>query len=353
MTGERKALRALIADGVSLERAQGIGTNLSLVVDTLHRRGRVHGGLHPGVVTVADDDTVALADGAEELDSTLAVLEELAAHRTESEIPLERLAYQSPEQLKGQEPSTASDIFSVGCMLYELTTGRPPFSGSTRESLIADVCLAQPVDVLEHAPSLPRAFARAIHKCLELRPADRLASLETLVTELDAIGRPPHKHRTTQKTEAVPSSLVQEPEAFDDVTDDSVPAELLPSERAPDYPVPARRAPRADPSVHRLRAAVVALAVIAVAGVGAAVYLGLKAPAEETSASTVDPNTLLVVPMEVRGDNGGADFLGRAFAEAIAVNLALDGTLKVLPVPTEAELTRAGSLERPGLARKT
>lgn len=337
MARDRKPLRTVIAEGLAPERALGIGMNLALVVGSLHRRGRVHGGLHPGLVQVGEDDTIAFDDGSDDLDPTLAVLEELAGHRAEGEA-LERLAYQSPEQLKGAPPQPSSDVFSVGCILYEMVTGRPPFRGETREALIADVSLASPVDVLELAPEVSRAFARAIHTCLELRPADRFASMEVLADELDRITGPRAKHRTTVKTEPVSSSLVSEPDAFDDLPDD-----ILPS---------ARPAPIEAISPTRFRIAVAGLSLVAVLAIAIAVYLGARSRVP-TAAVTVDPDTLLVVPMEVRGETEGADYLGRAFAEAIAINLALDGTLKVLPVPTEDELTRAGSLERASLARKT
>ncbi len=350
MARDRKALRPLIADGIAPERALGIGMNLALVVGSLHSRGRIHGSLHPGMITVGDDDTVALDDGSDELDPTLAVLEELAGHRADADTPLDRLAYQSPEQLRGTAPQPTSDVFSVGCILYEMVTGRPPFSGETREALIADVSLASPVDVLELAPQVSRAFARAIHSCLELRPSDRFASLDALADELQGVTGPRAKHRTTVKTQPVSSTLVSEPDAFDDVPDD-----LLPSAR-PDTFSPAETAPPPAPVAasvpSRLRLAVFALALLAVASVSVAVYLGTRGP-PVAPAVAVDSDTLLVVPMEVRGENSGADYLGRAFAEAIAINLALDGTLKVLPVPTEDELTKVGSLQRATLARKT
>ncbi|MEM6732890.1 MAG: hypothetical protein AAF658_15145, partial [Myxococcota bacterium] len=248
--------------------------------------------------------------------------------------------------------------------LYTMATGTPPFSGTSREAIIADVSLATYRDVLELAPKTPRALARVIHQCLEPRPEDRYDSLEQLADALDGILNPKAKHRTTMKTGVVSSKLVDEPEAFDDV-----PGDLLPS--APDpkiepvAPPPAtpaatskpRAAVRVEPvqrAMTQLRVAVVGLTAIALTAIVTAVYFGTRAPAGPSeNASAPDPETLLVTPMEIRGQSEGAEFLGRAFAEAVAINLALDGTLKVLPVPTEAELTSSGSLERAGLARRT
>ena len=97
------------------------------------------------------------------------------------------LFYMAPETLEGKEADARSDIFSFGAMLYEMATGRRPFTGTSQASLIASIMKEVPGSVMDSQPSMPLALDRLIKKCLAKDPDDRWQSTQDLADELDWI----------------------------------------------------------------------------------------------------------------------------------------------------------------------
>ena len=84
--------------------------------------------------------------------------------------------YFSPEQARGETATAASDLYSVGCVLYEMLTGRMPFEGETQVSLAMQHLQAEPRPVRELAPEVSAAVAAVVHKALAKDPAARYPS---------------------------------------------------------------------------------------------------------------------------------------------------------------------------------
>ena len=84
--------------------------------------------------------------------------------------------YFSPEQARGETATAASDLYSVGCVLYEMLTGRMPFEGETQVSLAMQHLQAEPRPVRELAPEVSAAVAAVVHKALAKDPAVRYPS---------------------------------------------------------------------------------------------------------------------------------------------------------------------------------
>jgi hypothetical protein len=93
------------------------------------------------------------------------------------------LQYMAPEQLQGKDTDARSDIFSFGCVLYELFTGRCAFDGSDSASIIAAILKEEP------APMTPPALDRLVRKCLAKDPDDRWQSRETCATSCFGLRR--------------------------------------------------------------------------------------------------------------------------------------------------------------------
>jgi eukaryotic-like serine/threonine-protein kinase len=100
-------------------------------------------------------------------------------------------AYLSPEQAQDQPLDARTDLFSLGCVLYELCAGKPPFRGRTAFALLNAITTSVPAPLRTVRPELPPALADLIMKLMAKRPADRPRSAQLVVERLDALAESP------------------------------------------------------------------------------------------------------------------------------------------------------------------
>ncbi|MFP2930317.1 serine/threonine-protein kinase, partial [Pyxidicoccus sp. 3LG] len=100
-------------------------------------------------------------------------------------------AYMAPEQAAGHVRglTLSADVYSLGAILYELLSGRPPFEGETAAHILQQVLEAEPVSLRTVAPGVDRDLETLCHKCLEKQPGRRYASAEELARELERYAR--------------------------------------------------------------------------------------------------------------------------------------------------------------------
>ncbi len=294
--------------------ALGIALAVARELEQAHARATVHGDLSPASIKVAADGSVSIHDMprgrriTQEISTdgnrTLAALEDLAqgrSHARKADAILGALAYKSPDQVRGERSEAGDDIFALGAILYEMLTGQRAFPGASRAELTKQIVIAKPKSL---AGQVPPGCERIIMKALAPKRADRYQSTSELVADLE-------RERGPETPEVREASKAQRP--------------TTKAER-------------------RKRGFGWIVAVI----IGAVAAFAVTKMQHDTPRA--DERTVLIVPMEVRGQNEGSAYLGRAFAEAIAVNLALAG-LKVLPVPEATELG-AGAMDRAEVARE-
>jgi len=118
------------------------------------------------------------------------------------------VCYMSPEQARGEELDSRTDLFSFGVVLYEMATGRQAFSGRTTSVVFHSLLAEQPKPAIELNPALPRAFERIICKALEKDRAARYQSAAEMLADLKALKADQHVHAGWKKEPSRWLSLV-------------------------------------------------------------------------------------------------------------------------------------------------
>ena len=105
--------------------------------------------------------------------------------------------YMAPEQLEGKEADARTDIFALGAVLYEMTTGKRAFFGKSRASLITSIMSANPEPISQIQPMTPPALEHVVRMCLAKAPDDRWHCAHDLTTQLrwvsDHLSDPPRR----------------------------------------------------------------------------------------------------------------------------------------------------------------
>ena len=142
-----------------------------------HAAGLVHRDVKPQNLLLREDGTVKVADfGIARAAETTAL--------TQVGTVLGTAAYLSPEQALGEEVTAAADVYSLGAVLYELLTGRPPYEFDSLADLAAKQTSGQITPVGELAPGVPRSVEDAVMRSLARNPSYRPASAAAFAKEL-------------------------------------------------------------------------------------------------------------------------------------------------------------------------
>ena len=165
-------LRALISEEGRLEprRAAGLVSQVAAALDAAHARGLVHRDVKPANVLVAPGDHAYLTDFG------LSKHAASAAGLTGTGQFVGTLDYIAPEQLAGERVDARTDVYALGCVLFETLTGQVPFPRDSDPAKLWAHMNEPPPRPSEIAPSVPERFEPVIVRALEKQPDDRYAS---------------------------------------------------------------------------------------------------------------------------------------------------------------------------------
>ena len=174
---------------VPVEDAVRIGREVAQALDYAHRHGVIHRDIKPENILLTADGQALVAD--------FGIARALAGDTggqetglTETGLALGTPQYMSPEQATGDRSiGPATDVYSIGAVLYEMLAGEPPFTGPTAQAIIARMMSGDAPSVRRDRPSVPESIDAAIRKAMEPVPADRFATAGDLAKALDVGAR--------------------------------------------------------------------------------------------------------------------------------------------------------------------
>ena len=191
---EGKTLRESIRQSaMSWRRAVEIGAEVAEGLAAAHAKSIVHRDLKPENIFLTADGRVKI------LDFGLAQTDPILTQRDEASIPTTKwfqtdpgtvigtLGYMSPEQLRGEPVDPSADLFSLGCILYEMVTAKRPFHRESGAATIAAI-LKDDLPTQDLEVAVPIEFQRIIEGCVEKIPSSRFQSARDLALTLRAIG---------------------------------------------------------------------------------------------------------------------------------------------------------------------
>jgi tetratricopeptide (TPR) repeat protein len=180
----------------SLDQTIGVGREVALALAHAHAHGVVHRDVKPDNVWLAQDGSAALGD--------FGIAQQAGLERLTAEgVVVGTVRYLSPEQIRGAEVGPASDLYALGVTLYELVTGRAPFTADDPTNVLTQHLTADPVAPSQYEPAVPPALERLILGLLAKVPAQRPASAADVADALAAIA-------TTGAASTLPASPAPE-----------------------------------------------------------------------------------------------------------------------------------------------
>jgi len=281
---EGETLRSRLQSGpLSWRKVTEIGIGVAEGLEAAHAKGIIHRDLKPENLMLVGADRVKILDFG---------LARVAPGGTAKEGPVESsltdtgavigtVGYMSPEQLRGRKVDGRSDIFSLGCVLYELVAGQPAFPGGTAAEVMTAILHDEPGELTASGREIPAGLESLIRRCLEKSPAARMQSAQDVAFSLRAL------------------------------------AGSAPASRKLSSPL-------------RMMRWAAPLGLVAVLGGGTAMLLSRRLPDTGQAASPSVVHSVAVLPFHNDTGDAALDFLGTGITEDLIDRLGLLPGLKVM-----------------------
>src|SRR5215813_6870827 len=199
--------RRLAGDRLKLHGTLDVAVQIASALTSAHEAGIVHRDIkpenimlrHDGLVKVLDFGLAKLIERRGEWGVGSGEWRQEAIPHSPLPIPhsppplsttgvaMGTLRYMSPEQARGEDVEGRSDIFSLGVVLYEMITGRPPFEGETSDEVVAAILGREPPPLAQYAREAPAELQRIVEKALRKKSEDRYQNVGDLLLDLKAL----------------------------------------------------------------------------------------------------------------------------------------------------------------------
>ena len=351
---EGRSLKDVVArTALAPERAIAIAKQILVAARFAHRRNVIHRDLKPHNVILDDEDNVKVAD--------FGIARAGASDITEVGAIMGTAQYLSPEQAQGRPVTEASDLYSIGIVLFEMLTGRAPFDGDSAVAVALKHVNQEPPSPREFVPELPPELEAVVLKALAKDPVHRYRDADSFIKDLEVV-----EERLRQGPVDVESTAVFAPLAVDTAPTALAPppAVAVPEPPPAPPPPPAEEPEPEEPAPERRRRRwLVAAIAAAVAGLAVLLFLllgsGEKVTVPPVVGQTLDQAQLRVeragleVEIKRRTDQAPRDFVfeqspnpGQEVDEGSVVTLFVSNGPSTVRVPDVVGLAEADARRR-------
>ena len=173
---------------IPVEESLKIALQMAEALEAAHEKGIIHRDLKPANVKITPEGKVKVLDFGIAKLTGLESGAEVPTRLTVPSTPMGTISYMSPEQALGQGIDVRTDVFSMGAVLYELITGRPPFQGETAVQILNQTLNSTPPAPTTVNPEVPLELEQIILKALSKDVQDRYQSTQELKRDIERFG---------------------------------------------------------------------------------------------------------------------------------------------------------------------
>ncbi|MFE1174406.1 protein kinase [Streptomyces sp. NPDC058773] len=204
-----RTLSQVLRDGpLTVSQAVDVTGQVLAALAHSHQHAIVHRDIKPANVMLTASGAVKVVDFG-----IAKALSEVATRLTGTGVAVGTPAYLAPEQINGGETDHRTDLYAVGCLLYELLTGRPPYTGDSPFSVMHQHLAADPVPPSHLRPELPPAVDTVIARALQKRREDRFPDAAAMQTALTTAAHTAPAHTAPAHRAPTPTPTALDPAA--------------------------------------------------------------------------------------------------------------------------------------------